>query len=72
MKMPNKMALVEFEKCHPKKCDSGLCAAARACPRRLIWQEAAYEIPMVNPLLCHACGDCVRACSAKALKIVIQ
>ncbi|HEX9896415.1 MAG TPA: hypothetical protein VGA85_01970 [Dehalococcoidales bacterium] len=37
--MPSKMALVDFNKCHPELCDKGICAAAEACPRKLMKQE---------------------------------
>ncbi len=70
--MPGKMALVAFDKCHPELCDSGLCAAAQACPHHLLKQEAPNEIPMTNPSLCRGCGTCARACPAKAIKIVTQ
>ena len=38
--MPNKMALVDYKKCHPEKCDSGVCAAVLACSHKLLKQEA--------------------------------
>jgi len=37
--MPTKMALVDYKKCHPEKCDSGICAAALACSHKLLKQE---------------------------------
>lgn len=67
--MPGKMALVNFGKCHPETCDGGICAAALVCERRLLKQEAPYESPMTDPVLCRGCGDCVRACSLKAISI---
>jgi translation initiation factor RLI1 len=68
--MPSKMALVDYKKCHPEKCDSGMCAAALACSHKLLKQEAPYDIPMTDPFLCQGCGDCVRACQFKAISIV--
>ena len=67
--MPGKMALVDYKKCHPGKCDSGICKAALACSHKLLKQEAPYEIPMMDPSLCQGCGDCVRACPLKAIEI---
>ena len=67
--MPAKIALVDFNRCHPEKCDRGVCAAAAACTRKLLRQEAPYEIPMPDPSLCRGCADCVRACPQKAIKI---
>ena len=68
--MPGKMALVDYNKCHPGKCDCGICAAALACSHKLLKQEAPYEMPMTDPFLCQGCGDCVRACLFKAIGIV--
>jgi translation initiation factor RLI1 len=68
--MPSKTALVDYKKCHPEKCDSGVCAAVLACSHKLIKQETPYEIPMMDPSVCRGCGDCVRACPLKAIKIV--
>jgi translation initiation factor RLI1 len=70
--MPGKMALVNYSKCQPTACDKGICTAAEACPRKLLVQESPYEAPMPNPSLCRACGDCVRACPAKAIQIIAQ
>ncbi len=67
--MPDKIALIDFGKCHPEKCDKGICAAALACSHRLLRQEAPCEIPMPDPSLCRGCADCVRACPQKAIKI---
>ncbi|MFC1871524.1 4Fe-4S binding protein [Chloroflexota bacterium] len=68
--MPSKMALVDYNKCHPEECDRGICAAAQACTRKLLKQEVDYDVPMPNPSLCRGCGDCVRACPNEAVKIV--
>ena len=67
--MPGKMALVDYKKCHPERCDGGICAAALACPHKLLRQEAPYEMPMMYPSLCRGCGDCVRACTLRAIQI---
>ena len=67
--MPTKRALVDFNKCHPEKCDKGICAAALACPRHLLKQEAPYEIPLPDPALCQGCAKCVRACPHKAIRL---
>ncbi len=67
--MPSKMAIVDFNRCDPRKCENGICQAVLACERKLLKQEAAYEIPMTNPFLCRGCADCVRACPENAIKI---
>ncbi|MFC1902811.1 4Fe-4S binding protein [Chloroflexota bacterium] len=68
--MPNKIALLDFSKCHPEKCDKGICAAVQACSHKLIKQEAPNEIPMFHPSTCQGCSDCARACPQKAIKVV--
>ena len=67
--MLQKVALIDFNKCHPEKCDGGTCAAVQACSRKLLKQEAPQEIPVPDPFLCQGCGDCVRACPLKAIAI---
>jgi ferredoxin len=69
--MLQKVALVNFNKCRPEACDSGVCAAARACSRKLLKQEAPLEIAMSDPFLCRGCGDCVRACPSKAIVVLL-
>jgi len=68
--MPNKIALVAFDKCQVGKCDKGICVAVLACSHKLIKQESPYDIPMFHPSICQGCGDCVRACPLKAIKVV--
>jgi len=69
MQMARKMALVDYQKCRPENYDSGLCAAAQACPSKLLRQEAPYSQPMPEPSFCRACGDCIRACEQKAIRM---
>lgn len=68
--MSTKVALVDYEKCQAEKCDHGLCAAAEACSLKLLKQEMPYEAPISLQSMCKACGDCVRACPFKAIKMV--
>jgi NAD-dependent dihydropyrimidine dehydrogenase PreA subunit len=64
--------MVLYDRCRPQNCDDGVCLAAQACPRKLLRQEAPYEAPMAHPSVCQACGDCVRACPEKAVKIMVM
>ena len=68
--MPAKMALIQFDKCLPEMCENGVCAAVEACQHKLLKQEEPYDVPMTNPSLCKGCGDCARACPAKAITVV--
>jgi translation initiation factor RLI1 len=68
--MPGNRAAINYEKCRPKQCPGGICTAALACSRKLIKQEAPDEEPMIDPLLCMGCGDCLKACPLEAIKIV--
>jgi translation initiation factor RLI1 len=68
--MLRKMALLDFNKCQPGECAGGVCAAACACPSGLLKQETPFTIPQPEPFACRACGECVRACPQKAIRII--
>jgi len=69
MHIAKKMALVDYNKCHPEECGDGVCAASEACTDNLLRQEAPYSAPMADPFSCRTCGDCVRACPLKAVQL---
>ena len=68
--MPKRMVFVNYDKCHPEQCDSGICKAVLACPHRLLKQEAPYEVPMPYQSLCQDCSGCVLACPSKAIELL--
>ena len=68
--MPKQMVAVNYNKCRPQSCDSGICAAALACPHRLLIQEEAYQIPLPAPSACPDCARCVLACPLKAIELI--
>jgi translation initiation factor RLI1 len=69
--MPKKVAVVDYTKCAPEKCDQGVCVAARECEHRSLKQESPYEMPEINPSKwCHGCAKCVEACPLKAIKMM--
>ncbi len=70
--MPMKMALVDFPKCQPERCGGITCAAAEACPHKLLKQEHPDEVPMTTSASCRGCADCVRACPLNAMRIINQ
>jgi translation initiation factor RLI1 len=67
--MAGKIALVDFRKCDPEKCEGGICVAAQVCPQKRLDQEAPCETPMPYPGPCRGCGECVRACRLQAIKL---
>jgi translation initiation factor RLI1 len=68
--MNRKMAMVDYGICRPESCENGVCVAAQVCPSGLLEQETPYSAPMPDPFACRACGDCVRACPHKAIRII--
>ena len=67
--MPQKIAFIDYGRCHTEHCDSGICKAVLACPHKLLEQEAPYEAPMPNTSLCQGCAKCVMACPLKAVQL---
>ena len=67
--MPKPQAAIDAEKCHPEKCDSGICTAALACPTKTMQQEARYEIPFLVGL-CKGCGICALECPFRAIRMI--
>jgi translation initiation factor RLI1 len=70
--MPSKVALVIYDKCRPEFCPGGICLAAAACRKKVLVQEKPGEAPVSSPSVCASCSDCVRACPAGAVKIVVM
>jgi len=70
--MPKKTCLVDYSVCRPNRCDQGICLAALACRRKILKQEAPYEMPDPNPAACVGCGVCTAACPVKAVRVVVM
>lgn len=69
--MPKKAAVVDYTKCHPEKCDHGVCEAVLACEFGHLMQESPYETPEINPAKwCHSCAECIKACPLKAIRMM--
>ena len=67
--MPKPQAAIDSGKCHPEKCNGGICIAALACPTKTLKQDAPYEIPF--PLgLCRGCGICTLECPLEAIRMI--
>ncbi len=43
MQMTRKLALLAYNKCRPETCEDGICAAAQACPSKLLKQAAYFS-----------------------------
>ncbi len=67
--MTRKSAAIDVERCDPSACHDGICAAMLQCPRKILKQEAAYEVPFVygDGSLCGGCFKCLQACPLKAI-----
>lgn len=67
--MPKPQATIDAGKCHPEKCEKGICVAMLACPTKTLKQEAPYEIPFPAGL-CKGCGLCALECPFKAIRMI--
>lgn len=68
--MPAKRVAVDYSRCRPQDCEKGICAAALACPHKILRQEAPYEFPLVSPSTCPDCARCAEACKQKAIRSI--
>ena len=65
------VSIIDYKKCKPEECGNGICAAAAACPNKVLRQEAHYEYPFSHPSrFCRGCATCVRACPFEAIRVV--
>ena len=68
--MPKPKAVIDYSKCHPEKCDTGVCAAVSECPYGILIQDAPWEIPYTLQDFCVGCDKCSIACPFKTIKIL--
>jgi ferredoxin len=69
MPEPEVNITIDYEKCNPKRCGKGICAALPACPTKHIKQMEPYDYPYPTAGFCQECGKCLEACSVKAIKM---
>lgn len=68
--MAKPVAVVDYSICDLSKCSTdGICPAAKACPQKVMKQEAKGEAP-VQFGMCKGCATCVTACPIEAIKMM--
>lgn len=69
--MPKKTVAIDYQACKPETCEDGICKAAEVCEKKLLTQEAPYEMPDVKaPALCLSCALCVTVCPHNAVRVM--
>jgi len=63
------LAVIDYERCDPGKCNDGICIVVKACPASAIEQEAPYEPPFIRGG-CYACNKCIEKCPLDAIVLV--
>jgi len=70
MPEPKVKITIDYEKCDPRKCEKGICAALLACPTKIIKQMDPYDYPFPISGFCQECGKCVDACLWEAIMMM--
>ena len=65
--MPKRIIAVDYQLCAPERCEDGICNATLLCERKIIYQEAPYEMPDTRASMCLGCALCLKACPMNAL-----
>jgi len=68
--MPRKTVVVDYRACDPEKCEGGICKAALVCEKKILTQEAPYEMPDTKASVCLSCAICVQACPQNAVYVM--
>ena len=70
MLQPKLKVTVDYEKCHPEKCNRGECNAVIECPVKLWKQEEPYDVPYPTAGFCQECSKCVESCPLEAIRML--
>ena len=68
--MPRKTVVVDYQVCEPEECEDGICQAALVCEKKILTQEAPYEMPDTKASVCLSCATCVKACPKNAVYVM--
>lgn len=68
--MPKKTIVIDYRACEPKKCPEGICQAVLLCDRKVLTQEAPYEMPDSKAAMCLGCGLCMPGCPQHAIRLM--
>jgi len=68
--VPKQTVVVDYQACQPEACEDGICQAALACEKKVLTQEAPYEMPDTKANMCLGCSDCVQACPMHAVQVM--
>jgi len=68
--VPKKTVVVDYQACEPEKCEEGICQAVLACEKKILRQEAPYEMPDAKASMCLSCAICVQACPQNAVRVM--
>ncbi|MBA7662756.1 hypothetical protein ES703_70787 [subsurface metagenome] len=68
--MPKPKAVIDYSKCHPERCNAGVCAAVSECLYGISIQDAPWEVPYTLQDFCVGCGKCSIACPFKTIKLM--
>lgn len=70
MPEPKVKISINYNRCDPKGCDKGICAAVVVCPTKLIKQIELRDYPFAVAGFCQECGKCSDACLLKAISML--
>ena len=68
--MPKKTVVVNYQTCDPEQCAGGICQAALLCKKKVLTQEAPYEMPDTKASMCLSCSLCMQGCPTGAVCVM--
>ncbi|MCD6574671.1 4Fe-4S binding protein [Candidatus Aerophobetes bacterium] len=68
--MPKPKAVIDYTRCHPEECDTGICIAVEKCSFGVLRQDSPGETPYTLQGFCVGCGKCSVVCPFKAIKMM--